>query len=332
MNNSPILVTGSHRSGSTWVGQMLASAPGVGYIHEPFNVKHRAGICRIKWDYWFQYVCQQNEAKYRDHIQQTLNFNYYPIRQLLAIRRRRDPIHLVRDFRDFRKYRRENARPLVKDPIAFFSAEWLAERFDMRVIVLIRHPAAFVGSLKKMNWGFDFSNFLNQPLLLKDHLAPFESLIRKYTTHSYDLIDQAILLWNIIHYVVLKYRDRHPDWIFIRHEDLSFDPVKEFATLFKRLKLQWSPDIQKKIDEYTNSNNPGDQTKDNDEFFKRNSRLNIWNWKRRLTEAEIFRIRMNTQSIAREFYSEEDWGADVTHYAAPSFVNQSQRDPSAARV
>ena len=34
-NASPILVTGSHRSGSTWVGKMLSVAPHVAYIHEP---------------------------------------------------------------------------------------------------------------------------------------------------------------------------------------------------------------------------------------------------------------------------------------------------------
>ena len=33
----PILVTGSHRSGSTWVGKMIASHPRVAYVEEPFN-------------------------------------------------------------------------------------------------------------------------------------------------------------------------------------------------------------------------------------------------------------------------------------------------------
>ena len=37
----PILVTGAHRSGTTWVGKMLALAPGVAYVHEPFNPLHR---------------------------------------------------------------------------------------------------------------------------------------------------------------------------------------------------------------------------------------------------------------------------------------------------
>jgi len=34
----PILVTGSHRSGTTWAGKMISACPNVGYIHEPFNI------------------------------------------------------------------------------------------------------------------------------------------------------------------------------------------------------------------------------------------------------------------------------------------------------
>ena len=40
--NRPILVTGTQRSGSTWVGQMIASHPRVVYVWEPFNKKVRA--------------------------------------------------------------------------------------------------------------------------------------------------------------------------------------------------------------------------------------------------------------------------------------------------
>jgi len=309
INTKPILITGSHRSGSTWVGNMIAKSPDVGYIHEPFNVRHRPGLCSANWEYWFQYICEENESRYFDHISEMLNFTYHPIRQLFAIRNRRDPIHFVRDFKNFILYRIKKVRPLLKDPIAFFSAEWLEEKFYADVIVLIRHPAAFAGSLKKMNWSFNFLNFLNQPLLMRDHLYPFESEIRKFTEKDYEIIDQAILLWNIIHYMVLKYRDKHPEWIFIRHEDISFDPINEFSSIFQKLKLHWSTDIQKEIEKYSSSNNPREQHNDN-EFFKRNSKLNIWNWKHRLTESEIFKIRTQTQDISKNFYSEEDWGID----------------------
>ena len=55
-DRSPILVTGTHRSGSTWVGNVLGLAPGTGYVHEPFHCRCQPGICRAHFPHWFQYV------------------------------------------------------------------------------------------------------------------------------------------------------------------------------------------------------------------------------------------------------------------------------------
>ena len=38
VDHRPILVTGSHLSGTTWVGRMIAVSPCVAYLHEPFNL------------------------------------------------------------------------------------------------------------------------------------------------------------------------------------------------------------------------------------------------------------------------------------------------------
>jgi LPS sulfotransferase NodH len=56
----PILVTGTHRSGTTWVGKMLAADACTAYISEPLNVLHRPGVFRPKVKYWYQYICEDN--------------------------------------------------------------------------------------------------------------------------------------------------------------------------------------------------------------------------------------------------------------------------------
>ena len=69
-------MTGSHRSGSTWVGTTLGKSSSVGYIHEPFNLEHRLGICGAKFDYWFPYITEDNEEIVCEKIQKTLDFKY----------------------------------------------------------------------------------------------------------------------------------------------------------------------------------------------------------------------------------------------------------------
>ena len=68
----PILVTGAHRSGSTWVGRMIATSPRVTYLHEPFNLKHDMGLCRTQFDCWFTYVCERNESAYQRDLRDTI--------------------------------------------------------------------------------------------------------------------------------------------------------------------------------------------------------------------------------------------------------------------
>lgn len=57
--SGPILVTGSRRSGSTWVGNVLSLAAGTGYVHEPFNTKTRQGICAARFPADFTYVTRE---------------------------------------------------------------------------------------------------------------------------------------------------------------------------------------------------------------------------------------------------------------------------------
>jgi len=306
-SKKPILITGSHRSGSTWVGRMIAESPSVGYIHEPFHLNHRPGICGAKFDYWFTYIpiSGENESIVYKHIKNTIAFRYNVIEELKAIKCLKDVARMLRDYIKFSTYRFCNVRPLLKDPIAIFSAEWLASTFDMDVIVLIRHPAAFVSSVKRLNWRASFSHFLEQPLLIKDHLYPFEAEIREHVDKEHDIIDQAILLWKLIYYMVIKYKKRHSDWFFVRHEDLARDPLRGFQTLFNRLNLEFSEHVREVIKEYSNSSNPSEPFKASN--IKRNSKTTIWNWKSRLTMSEIQRIRSKVEEISSVFYSDEDW-------------------------
>src|SRR5262250_2445186 len=165
-SGKPILVTGSHRSGTTWVGKMIASSPSVGYIQEPFFPGRRPGICGVTFPYPFAYVTDENGAVFYDHMKATLSFQFQFGAALAALKTPRDVAIMLKYGTEFCLSRARRAIPLVKDPLAVFSAEWLARRFDMRVIVMIRHPAAFACSIRRLNWRYNFSHFLQQPLLM----------------------------------------------------------------------------------------------------------------------------------------------------------------------
>ena len=120
----PILVTGSPRSGTTWVGRILSQSPSIGYIHEPFNIrKPPCGYKFAQFNYAFTYICKENESNLSDAFKKTLSFEYNVIQEIMRIRSPKDGIRFLRDYTRSFIGRHYNLRPLVKDPMALFSSE-----------------------------------------------------------------------------------------------------------------------------------------------------------------------------------------------------------------
>ncbi len=309
MSKRAVLLTGSHRSGSTWVGKMIAESSSIAYIHEPFNVANPpgVGICSAKFNYWFTYISIENEEDFYGPIKRTLDFSYDLGRQLAQVNQKKSLFQIYKEYFAFNKYRILRKRPLLKDPIALFSAEWLTSKFDMDVIVLIRHPAAFASSLKQKGWQFPFSHLLKQPLLIEKYLYPFEAELKAYSNNKYDIIDQASLLWKILHHVIFLYQQKHKDWCFVRHEDISDKPLCMFQNIFDFLNLEFTTNNAQVIKEYSSIDNPTEGNKHSTHTLKRNSKANIRTWKNRLTNLEIARIRSQVNDISHNFYSDEDW-------------------------
>ena len=310
-SHKPILVTGSHRSGTTWIGRMLAEAPSLLYIHEPFSVSDAPsrGICNTEFKYWFTYITRENETNFYKPIRNMVHLKYDLVGGLKTYRSKVGLRELRCEYVSFLQHRQKYAKALIKDPIAFFSAEWLAERFDMNVVMVIRHPAAFVSSIKKLGWQHPFSHFQEQTSLMREFLYPFAGEIREHASKTYDPFDQAILLWKLIHYTMIRYQESHRNWIFVRHEDISRNPIDTFRKLYYQLDLEFSGETQKVIESYSALTNPSetDVPVGSEEILMRNSVSNIWNWKSRLTTSEIKRIRNSADDISQAFYSDNDW-------------------------
>lgn len=301
----PILITGSHLSGSTWVGKMICLSPEVAYIHEPFNLRSRKGRCNIKIDKWFTYIDEFNEDLYEKCFIDTLNFRYNLPAEIKSIRSVKDIARMFRDFSKFTYYRFvSHPRPLLKDPIAVMSAEWLARRFEMNIVILIRHPAGFINSLKSRGWRHQFIHFLSQDEMMKKKLSKYKIEINYFLKNEHDIIDEGILLWKIIYSEVIKYQKKHPDWSFVRYEDIAINPLKEFKKLYMKLNVNYTPEIRNKINEYTNPQNTKEIKFGN---IKRDSKSMAYKWKEKLTTSEIKYIKKNVTEVSRHFYNNNEW-------------------------
>jgi hypothetical protein len=307
MTPKAILVTGSHRSGTSWVGAMVAASqsPRVALLWEPFSTLHRPGVCAARFPYWFPYVCPENAGHYRGAVADMLRYRYRPGAELRSLRGPKDAARMARDWLQFERHRRSHAVPLLKDPLAVLSAEWLSDAFGMEPVVMIRHPAAFAHSLKRLGMSHPFDHFLRQPLLMRDLLEPFEPEIRRFSATPPPILDQAILLWRIIYSVAAAYRLRRPGWVFLRHEDVARDPQRVFLDLYARLGLDYDDRVRATVAAYSAPSNPRDVPSPSP--IRRDSESTVVTWKSRLTPEEIGRVRRGTEDVWPSFYRESEW-------------------------
>lgn len=295
----PILITGSHRCGSTWLASMLALSKNSLVAHEPFNIQPWAyaldGLAR----YWFTYAPALPQAVALEAFSK-------------VIEQRTRKIFLKNQLQHWIPPLR-NQRLIIKDPIAALSSDWIAKNFDLEVIVLVRHPAAFAASLKRLGWWHPFEHFLKQTMLMQRHLKPYRAEI---ASKPQDIVEQAAIIWKCLYSVLLTYLDCHPNWLVRKHEVLSGNPVAELRDLYEILGLEWSATLEENVVRYTQSGNPVDAPKGTVHHIRRDSVANITRWKETLTEEEIARVYEITQPISSSYYQNKDWGI----YAQPSII------------
>lgn len=304
---SPLLVTGAHRTGTTWVGKMLAASGETAYISEPLNIWHRPGVFSVPTTRWYTYICNENENEYLEGIRQTLTYRYHLLAEIRSLQSRKDLLRMGRDAGTFLQGRLRSQRPLLKDPFAIFSAPWFKERLGCQLVITIRHPAAFVSSLKRLGWVFDFGDLLEQSLLMRDWLEPFRLQMEAMLKKPEDVIGQGSLLWQVIYHTVTCFQNQYPDFLVVRHEDLSLDPLNGYHSLYTHLGLDFNAKAQNTIENSSSTDNPGEVSRTAVHSYRLNSQANLHNWKKRLAPEEIERIRAATEITTQHFYPELDW-------------------------
>ena len=303
--NHPILVTGAHRSGTSWAGKMLAADADTAYVSEPLNVLHRPGVFRAQVKRWYQYICEENELEFLPAYHSLLEFDYHLWDEIRSIRSRKDFFRMGRDFMIFYNALERGQRALLKDPFAVFSVPWFARRLNCRIVITVRHPAAFASSLERLGWSFDFKNLLEQPLLMRDHLETYRD--EMLAVKAEDVIGQGALLWKMIYSVVRKFQQSNSEWLVLRHEDLSLDPVNRFRELYGRLDLDFTQRVEKVIRDSSSSDNPAESPLKDAFATKLDSAANIKNWKKRLNADVIQRIQEITGETGAYYYPAESW-------------------------
>lgn len=328
MNKNPILITGIHRSSSTFVGKMLTLNKNIAYIQEPFNRYY--GLECI--DARFKYLANREQDKQLEQIldnliqlnDATYNITSVTEEEKVIVTRTELFSEMVKNsnLKNIHKYVgkllfRSNSqlrfnllkytpgidRILLKDPEAAFASQYLSQRYNMDVVVLVRHPLSFAGSLKRLGWRFDFDNFLRQKKLMNNHLADFKKELTYLKKKDTTVIEEACMVWNCVYTVLADFINQNPSFIVYTHEQIAQHPLQSFRKLYNRLGLNFTPTVKQRIRELTSRDNPIEADNNQVHQFNRNSAGLIHKWRKILTSDEISYIKRKTENVCNTFYS-----------------------------
>ncbi|NRQ34440.1 sulfotransferase [Nonomuraea sp. NN258] len=242
--NAPVLVTGLPRSGTSWVGRMLAAGGELIYVNEPLNPGHPPGGCPGVLDarvsHRFQYICDDDRTGWLPAFRDTVALRYRWAAELRANRSPYDLARLLRYGTAFAYGRLTGRRALLDDPFAVLSAGWFARRLGCRVIALVRDPVSVVASWRRLGWHVPVREWLDQPLLLRDH--PWLLELRALDG-SADQLATTAALWRAARRVLAA----TPGIEVVSYESLAADPLPGFRRLYDYAHLSWTPRAARRI-------------------------------------------------------------------------------------
>ncbi len=312
----PILITGMARSGGSWVSHMLAGSGEVVHINEPFNRRHppglTPGILRVPAPRAYQYVGPHNESEHIAGFRDMLRLRYNVGAELRANRGIYDLAKMLKYATAFSHGRSRGLRPLIDDPYMVFAAEWMAERLDCQVVMLVRHPAGIVSSLQRIGtgWSDNLPDIAAQPELVRDLLAPFAEELERAAAEPLDPIAHGALLWRVIHTGIQRQVARNPRFVVVRYEDLATDPLTEFRSLYGRLEgLSFNAAAEEAVRSGCLAGPAQRQVPwgrvglGRTAFQPMQSQANAWAWRDRLPAEQVAEVIERTRDVAERFYT-----------------------------
>jgi hypothetical protein len=122
-----------------------------------------------------------------------------------------------------------------KDPGATFLSGYLMQRFDARVVCMVRHPCALLHSFRKRPWRPSFEDVLAQDGLLARYGKDVREMARHPDRDS--LAFNIGIRWKLMARLITDLATRFPLLKVLRHEDLCAEPQDSAAEVCRHFGL-----------------------------------------------------------------------------------------------
>jgi hypothetical protein len=220
-----VVLAGSGRSGTTWIGNLINHDNAYRVIFEPLHIAKVPAVAHFRTR---QYLpLDSRDPVFLDSMRAILSG------------RIRDP------WADQFNRKRVVSRRLVKMIRANFLLRWMHECFPgVPIVLLVRHPVPVALSCVRQGWkGRQIDDILAQPALMAEFFEPFRPLME--ITH--DPFEWFVLLWCLETYVPFRqFRSGEIHVLFYEHVWLN--PADELPRLFHFIGRSYSRDVLRHVE------------------------------------------------------------------------------------
>jgi hypothetical protein len=245
-----VVVIGVPRSGTSWVATILAGAPGVVFMNEPdYPDIYPSGGLAVK-EYGLYPVLAPHESAPSYQMVWDIAFaGGFPDRPVTRRAGKllmelpnaaRAPITRAAATL-FRTRSRQPEHCLVKSVYAQFALDWIADRYRPTIVVVRRNLLSVIASWLKLGFvPYD----ADTPFELWDHPLIQREFLRPLSIERPDpdipVMQRIAMHVGLLSLGLERAAERHPEWVFIDHEELCKRPDERFRELFARAGLTWT--------------------------------------------------------------------------------------------
>ncbi len=276
-----ICIFSNRRSGSTLLMQMIYSQSGVKYVDQPMDSSRYSPYNKIFKDIYKNKEFFKdknnlnrlekyfNDVVFRGNLKGYSQWNYFD-----------------------NNYKFISDRLVIKILNALPLIGWFEEKFDIKIVYLVRHPIPTSLSIIQRNWGNTVEDFLQNPYFIKKYLDKQKHNFSLQILENGSNLENLVLEWCLNHlYPLSVLNDKK--WLTITYEELVLRPKQMVGLIFDYLDL---PDRERMFETILKPSKTTSSQSKKDIRSKGPSYL-VNRWKEKIDE----NIETEVMSILEEF-------------------------------
>lgn len=271
-----LIITGSPRSGTTWLGELISNIPKSIILFEPLHLNRNPRAKKFEFE-WRTYINSNTDnPKAKEFFEDLFNCKFLNswITREVAVTRLFNIQYCI--------YKFVRANMLIG---------WLNNNFNInKPVLIIRHPCAVISSQLRLK---QFSK-VKSALMNKNYYIDFPHIKDKLNNYK-DFEEILAARWCQENYIPLI--NNRSSCILITYENLLNNPEKEIKKIFN----EWNIEIPEKI--YKNFSISSSTTfRDIDH---KNKMKMLSTWQKDLNKNQINKILKVVKDFGMDFYTEE---------------------------